>query len=473
LALLFCGGINIDAEAATFVVDSTVDAVDATPGDGVCATSGAVCTLRAAIQESNALAGADTVNLPSGTYTLTIAGAFEDAAATGDLDITDDIVINGSAVSSTIIDANGIDRGFDILGASATFSNLTIRNGNSAGSGGGINLNFAASVTLSASTLSGNSTAAEGGGIQTGGGTLVLTNVTVSGNTASRGGGLACSGPCTLTNVTVTANTASTNGGGVFQRTAAGTVTFLNTIVANNTSSGEEDCNGTPATLISNGNNLSSDDTCDFSSPGDLENTDPLLGPLQDNGGPTFTHELLAGSPAIDAGTNTGCPAIDQRGFPRPVGVSCDIGAYEVGIDLLALTKNAFWPDGTSIPTGATIPSGVEFKYMLYINNRDIALSDVSVRDVLDPAFQYQAGTIQVDNSVPECAAAVCTAAEEQAIFTAVDGAGFLSDAVDGDVASYTGASLSVDAGASNVANAQLNINADAVWAILFSVKMP
>jgi CSLREA domain-containing protein len=473
LALLFCGGISIDAEAATFVVDSTVDAIDATPGDGVCATSGAVCTLRAAIQESNALAGADTVNLPAGTYTLTIAGAFEDAAATGDLDITDDIVINGNAVSSTIIDANAIDRGFEILGASATFSNLTIRNGNSAGSGGGINLNTAASATLSASTLSGNTTAAEGGGIQNSGVTLVLTNVTVSGNTADRGGGLACTTPCTLTNVTVTANTASITGGGVYQRTGAGTITFLNTIVANNTSSGDADCRGNPANFFSTGNNLSSDDTCDFTSPGDLENTDPLLGPLQDNGGPTFTHELLAGSPAIDAGTNTGCPAADQRGFPRPGGASCDIGAYEVGTVLLALTKTAFWPDGTPIPTGATIPSGVGFKYLFYINNQDITRSDVSVRDVLVPAFQYQAGTIQVDNSVAECAAAVCTAAEEQTIFTAVDGTPFLSDAVDGDVASYTGASSSIDAGAGNVANAQLNINADAVWAILFSVKMP
>ncbi len=138
-----------------------------------------------------------------------------------------------------------------------------------------------------------------------------------------------------------------------------------------------------------------------------------------------------------------------------------------------SIVKRAFWPDGTPIPTGATIPSGVEFKYLLYINNQDIARSDVSVRDVLDPAFQYQAGTIQTDNSVAECAAAICTVAEEQTIFTAVDGAAFLSDAVDGDIASYTGASTSVDAGDGNVANPQLNINADAVWAVLFSVKMP
>ncbi len=78
-----------------------------------------------------------------------------------------------------------------------------------------------------------------------------------------------------------------------------------------------------------------------------------------------------------------------------------------------------------------------------------------------------------MDNSVAECALTVCTAAEELAIFTSVDGAAFLSDAVDGDVASYTGACSCVDAGNSNVGNAQLDINADMVWAILFSVKMP
>ena len=110
---------------------------------------------------------------------------------------------------------------------------------------------------------------------------------------------------------------------------------------------------------------------------------------------------------------------------------------------------------------------------MLYINNKDVAASDVSVRDVLDAAFQYQTATIQVDNSVVECALTVCTAAEELAIFTAVNGAAFLTDAVDGDVASYTGGTLSVDAGNSTEANLQLDIAADKVWAILFSVKMP
>jgi len=139
----------------------------------------------------------------------------------------------------------------------------------------------------------------------------------------------------------------------------------------------------------------------------------------------------------------------------------------------LNLVKRAFWLDGTPIPTGSTIPSGVEFKYLLYINNQYAPLSDVSVQDVLDAVFQYQAGTIQIDNSIAECAAAVCTPAEEQAIFAAIAATPALTDAVDGDVASYTGAGTVIDVGNGSVANAQLNINGDAVWAILFSAKMP
>ena len=140
---------------------------------------------------------------------------------------------------------------------------------------------------------------------------------------------------------------------------------------------------------------------------------------------------------------------------------------------VLTLIKRAFETDGTPIATGSTIPGFVEFKYLVYINNTGVATSDISVRDVLDPAFQYQAATIQVDNSIVECAMTVCTAAEEFTIFSAVNGSAFLSDAVDGDIASYTGAGLSIDAGDSTVANLQMDINADAVWAILFSVKMP
>ncbi len=158
------------------------------------------------------------------------------------------------------------------------------------------------------------------------------------------------------------------------------------------------------------------------------------------------------------------------RGFIHfdDIEISSDAPAVSLNI-----VKRAFWPNGTPGPTGAAIPSGVEFKFLLYVNNTSSAVTDVSVRDVLDTAFQYQTETIQVDNSVVECAVAVCTAGEELTIFTAVDGTAILTDAVDGDVGSYTGTSLSVDTGDGAEANGQLNINADAVWAVLFSVKMP
>ena len=110
-------------QAATFNVNSTTDVVDSNPGNGVCATAGGVCTMRAAIQEANSLGGGPhTITVPAGTYTLTITGTGEDAAATGDLDITANMTINGAGAGRTIIQAgtttgDGIDRVFDVIGA--------------------------------------------------------------------------------------------------------------------------------------------------------------------------------------------------------------------------------------------------------------------------------------------------------------------------------------------------------------------
>jgi hypothetical protein len=118
------------------------------------------------------------------------------------------------------------------------------------------------------------------------------------------------------------------NTDGIFE--LAGTVTVSGTIVADSTGS---NCAGTITEGASP--NLDSGTSCGFAATGDLTTTEPQLGPLETNGGPTSTQALLAGSPAIDQGgtSATGCPASDQRGLPRPDelgdGSTCDIGAYE------------------------------------------------------------------------------------------------------------------------------------------------
>jgi hypothetical protein len=104
----------------------------------------------------------------------------------------------------------------------------------------------------------------------------------------------------------------------------------INTILAGNSPS---NCSGTIADA---GHNLSSDNSCVFTGAGSLNNTDPMLGPLADNGGPTLTLALLPGSPAIDAGDDSAAPPTDQRGVARPVGAASDIGAYECSAPFVA-----------------------------------------------------------------------------------------------------------------------------------------
>lgn len=123
-----------DAGAATFVVDTTSDTLDAKPGNGVCADAvDGHCSLRAAIQESNALSGADIIELPAGVFALTIAGSGEDLAASGDLDITEGVTLSGNGADATIIDGGALDRVLDIPDGTAViavrFEHLTVRNG--------------------------------------------------------------------------------------------------------------------------------------------------------------------------------------------------------------------------------------------------------------------------------------------------------------------------------------------------------
>src|SRR2546426_3780585 len=208
--------------AATFTVNDTADAVDAVLGDGTCATAGGTCTLRAAIQEANALPGPDTIMVPAGTYLLTIEGRDEDLAVTGDLDITDDVTITGAGADRTILDGNGIDRIFDIelptsrVAIVVAIAALTIRNGNSGpgalADGGG--LYNSGTLTLRDVVVANNTTAAASGGGITNINDITLTDCVVSGNTtATYGGGIDNFGTATLENVTVSGNMSGLGGG--------------------------------------------------------------------------------------------------------------------------------------------------------------------------------------------------------------------------------------------------------------------
>lgn len=191
-----------------------------------------------------------------------------------------------------------------------------------------------------------NGAVGSGGGLFNSG-ELVAENSTFSNNFSNfRGGGIANSGLLTVSNSTITDNLAN-DSGGIFN---SNVVYLRNTIIANSLTG--SDCGGW-VSPISLGHNIASDDSCNLIGPGDMPNIDPLLGTLQGNGGNTWTHALLTGSPAIDAGDNVACPATDQRGGIRPVDGDgdndpvCDIGAYEWGAlqltavpDLITTTQN-------------------------------------------------------------------------------------------------------------------------------------
>ena len=212
-----------------------------------------------------------------------------------------------------------------------TLTDVTF-SGNRATEGGGM-FNDNSTPTLTNVTFSGNS-ATEGGGMFNSHSNLILSNVTISGNSATEGGGGMFnykSNP-TLTNVTFSGNRAA-EGGGMFSE-ASSSLSLINVLIANSVSGG--DCRNVSGAVIASGSshNLiegTGANACELvhNVNGNIIGRDPKLGPLQNNGGHTLTHALLSGSPAINAGTNSGCPATDQRGIRRPQGGVCDIGAYE------------------------------------------------------------------------------------------------------------------------------------------------
>ncbi len=206
-------------QAATFTVDTTVDTVDVIPGDGSALDAGGATSLRAAIMEANALAGDDVVILPKGIFTLSLVGTLEDAAATGDLDLTANITIQGDGDGRTIIHGAGLDRVFHVINsASAEFEDVIITGGSVTGGNGGGIYNAGGSVSLLQVTV-GENQADNGGGIANDDGDLTLTDSFLFGNSAQilHGGGIYSSGGFLgVTGSVLAGNFAQQNGGGIF-----------------------------------------------------------------------------------------------------------------------------------------------------------------------------------------------------------------------------------------------------------------
>ena len=270
-------------------------------------------------------------------------------AAVGGAAILDHSTISGnlvSNVSGNLTSVGGIDVGGALTMTYSTVANNRV--GGLPGSPGSVGgLRAAAGATIMQSTVSGNSADGGVGGLRlygTGGAPNTLIESTISGNSASAIGGLYARGPTTIRNSTIAFNreTGTNNGGGL--RIAYAVAELQSTIIAANTSAAGQAQNiafGIGGG-VSGANNLIGTSPSVTLPPGTIGG-DPMLLPLADNGGPTRTHALRAGSPAEDAGNNASGDPSDQRGtgFPRGIGPSADIGAFE-GVDADAIFFDGF-----------------------------------------------------------------------------------------------------------------------------------
>jgi hypothetical protein len=218
----------------------------------------------------------------------------------------------------------------------ATLLRVTMSKNSAGDTGGAMDSDNGVTVSITDSTVSGNKSKNEGGGLDPSVGTVTVTNTTISGNRSAKGGGiqLESAGVLVLDHVTI-ANNKAKEGAGLW--TEDGTsATLTATLLAGNK---PFDCFGP---ITSNGSNLiGAIDGCMITGvvtgnitggPKPVKPVKALLAPLKNNGGPTATHALKPGSPAIDAVVGGGCPppAADQRGLPRVA--PCDIGAFEVQV---------------------------------------------------------------------------------------------------------------------------------------------
>jgi uncharacterized repeat protein (TIGR01451 family)/CSLREA domain-containing protein len=323
------------------------------------------------------------------------------------LTISDSVITDNAVTIASTMSAGGGVLAAGYVGLNDCTVSYNSVGSETTGAGGGL-LAFAG-MDISGSTFNGN-WAMQGGAIALMGyseeGSSTLVNSTLSGNSAMMGGGLATvssggTASLTLTNCTVTRNAAYMGGAGIYN--SGTTVQLKNNIVADQLVG--SDCSGT---ITSQQYNIDSDNTCGLTLLGDQPSTDPLLGPLQDNGGPTLTHELLEGSPARDGVASGFCTVgTDQRGAPRPVDGDdngtplCDIGSFEADAPI-STVELAIEKSGQPNPVYA----GQELVYNISVTNNGTATADpVVVVDTLPADVSYQSdtgGCAVIDTGPPE-----------------------------------------------------------------------
>ena len=392
-ALLTGFALQTPAWGNDFAVNSTDNALDAKPGDGVCETAknNHVCTLRGAVAEMMANPGG-TITLPAGVFTLNTTGT---GTPNGALVLTGDVAIEGAGASSTILDGASLSRIIQVqAGAPGTaapsvkLANLTLRNGSTLAAtaaddrnGGAVDIR-AGKLTLSNAVIKGNNALQHGGGIHSSG-SLELLNSTFDNNTAGNFGGAVSSsatltvqrsalynnqafeggalavaaGNATLSNSTFANNNATDQGGAIYVTDGnvvatnltitgnvadvlrgagigltGGSLSLANSIVALNGDPSGNSANCDPSRApVDGGHNIQFPATSCGST---IRVAAPQLGVLGDHGGGTQTVLPLSTSPAIDAIDDNSCSLTDQRGSTRVDGnadglTACDIGATE------------------------------------------------------------------------------------------------------------------------------------------------
>lgn len=390
MAAILAGMLAFQANAATFTVDMVGDV-----GVSTCSGAPMDCDLRGAIAAANAAGGVDTIDFDAGVFatpqTIILSGTELLITSTGTLTIT------GTGAVNLTVSGNSMSRVFSNAGTNTTISGLTVSGGTGAGAnttgfGGGV-FN-SGTLTLDAVEVTGNTTSASGNGggvYNLGGATLTVNNSTIYNNTGSTGGGgilnfsgatafvnnstisgnsvplasnggggIANVGTLTADSITVASNMSPASPGGGVRNFA--TFTSQNSIYGDNTASSDADFSGT---ITSNDFNLIEDTTGTTislfdpqpinnrgSSKGknrlaanDITGVDPMLGALADYGGPTRTHLLLYGSPAVDFGNSA--LMTDQRGFTRPIDIALAMNGAGNASDIGAVERLA--------PTAATV----------------------------------------------------------------------------------------------------------------------